>query len=618
MKILYNFLCTLLVLPFLMPVVAQTYDQVDDIVSSATFDGNLMINMNDLAPPFIISGDGLILCSNAKLYDYLFHAGVPDGQTINWYADAAGTVLLASDSDTYTPYDENSNLVGGTYYAQAVDPINNFVSSELTPFTLNIQPLATFEVTSIVCSADETTYIVNFIGDATVSSSAGTVVGNQIIDIPITDFVQISIEDPNCSSIPLAYAFTPPDCNCAIEAPFIISGDGLILCPDAQLFDYLFHAGVPDGQTINWYADAAGTELLSSDSDTYTPFGENGHLVGGTYYAQAVNSFNNCVSDELTPFTLNIQPLDECGEPPIAVCDCAPSYVPVCGVDGVTYSNECVATCEGVEILYDGPCEQNPANVCEVNIKMFLQGALIGSADGLMRDDLRVQNLLPLSEPFTTLPYFTHLGGGGETVSSSVFNVAGVNAITDWVFLELRDELNNLVATHSALLQRDGDVVDVDGVSPVTFNVPNGNYHVCVRHRNHLGTMTADALIISSDAASMVDFSSVATYGEQAQFAWDNINALWAGHTDNTGFINFQGSNNNVNNLFFGVLTAPNNENYIPNYIYEGYHEGDINMDGRLIYQGASSDVNHIFFTTLQHPGNTNFISNFTIYEQMP
>ncbi|MBK9336210.1 MAG: hypothetical protein IPM98_06340 [Lewinellaceae bacterium] len=58
------------------------------------------------------------------------------------------------------------------------------------------------------------------------------------------------------------------------------------------------------------------------------------------------------------------------------------------------------------------------------------------------------------------------------------------------MFLELRDAVNPalVLATRSALLQRDGDVVDVDGVSPVVFGVVSGqDYYPTVRHRNHLG-----------------------------------------------------------------------------------------------------------------------------------
>jgi|GEM_PF-4796029 len=107
-------------------------------------------------------------------------------------------------------------------------------------------------------------------------------------------------------------------------------------------------------------------------------------------------------------------------------------------------------------------------------------------------------------------------------------------------------------------------------------------------------------------------------FNELTDNADGSTNTLWAGHTNNTGSISFQGLNNNINSLFFEVLTAPNNTSNVTNYIYDGYNEGDINMDGSTIYQGNNSDANSIFFTTIQHPQNNNYIANFTIFEQMP
>lgn len=125
-----------------------------------------------------------------------------------------------------------------------------------------------------------------------------------------------------------------------------------------------------------------------------------------------------------------------------------------------------------------------------VDVKALLKGAM-GSS--IMNDNLRTAGLIPTQEPFSALGY-TYVGGGGESIGAAVLNVTGNNAIADWVIIELRDKTseNTVLASRAALLQRDGNVVDLDGTSPVAFDCqPVDDYYVALRHRNHLGVMTA-------------------------------------------------------------------------------------------------------------------------------
>ena len=208
--------------------------------------------------------------------------------------------------------------------------------------------------------------------------------------------------------------------------------------------------------------------------------------------------------------------------------------------------------------------------------KVFLQGAY---ASGSMSDNLRSGGVLPTTEPYTGLGY-TQVGGGGESITSEVLNVTGTNAIVDWVFLELRDKNDSsvVVRTQSALLQADGDVVGLDGTSPVTFpGLAQDEYFLQLKHRNHLGvrspgTMTIARIETSHDFttglsqawdksgpvnAAMVDVSGNGT-----------VYALFTGDVNADQFINatdFQGTSN---------LVSPNQFNV--------YNIGDLNLDANL------------------------------------
>ncbi len=178
-----------------------------------------------------------------------------------------------------------------------------------------------------------------------------------------------------------------------------------------------------------------------------------------------------------------------------------------------------------------------------VDVSVFLEGPYAGS--GTMDDDLRAGGDIPTTEPFTGLANFTHVNdGGGETVMPAVLAVTGNNAIVDWVFLEVRDAttLTTVISTRSGLLQADGDVVDVDGTSPVEFtNLQPGSYYVVVNHRNHLEIMTPGALPLSRTPYPH-DFTTGAAYGNLSGNVQKNLGGgefgMYEGDVNNDGVIN--------------------------------------------------------------------------------
>jgi hypothetical protein len=225
-------------------------------------------------------------------------------------------------------------------------------------------------------------------------------------------------------------------------------------------------------------------------------------------------------------------------------------------------------------------------NQVSVALTVKLEGPL-DQATGIMNDPLRTGGLIPASEPYTALGYAQVGGGGGETLASNVLTVSGNDAIVDWVRVELRSQAspNVVVATRQALLQRDGDVVATDGVSPVQLGVGAGNYHVAVRHRNHLGAMTATAIVLGSSPTA-IDLTSVATatWGTDARKPVGPFMALWTGNALQDPSLKYTGSSNDRDPILQVVgSTTPTNT-------VAGYQGVDVNMDGVVKYTGSGND----------------------------
>ena len=178
---------------------------------------------------------------------------------------------------------------------------------------------------------------------------------------------------------------------------------------------------------------------------------------------------------------------------------------------------------------------------------------------------------------------------GGETILPSVLNTTGGNAIVDWVLLELRDSQapSLILSTRAALLQRDGDVVDIDGVSAVTFSMPAGSYDVAVRHRNHLGVMTQQAISLGTFPTSIdlrTSATSLYSVGSAAEKTLGSVQLLWAGNTHIDAELKYTGQANDRDPILVRLSgSAPNNT-------YTGYVQEDVNLDGVVKYTGARND----------------------------
>ncbi len=122
----------------------------------------------------------------------------------------------------------------------------------------------------------------------------------------------------------------------------------------------------------------------------------------------------------------------------------------------------------------------------QADVKTILQGAWNGTS---MNTTLRNNNLIPLAQPYATAPYnITGLNYAGTESRTTL----PANAV-DWVLLELRSTPAGAAVGRSVgIVLSNGTVVDGFYDGPVEFqNVPDGDYYVIIKHRNHLAIMSA-------------------------------------------------------------------------------------------------------------------------------
>ena len=231
------------------------------------------------------------------------------------------------------------------------------------------------------------------------------------------------------------------------------------------------------------------------------------------------------------------------------------------------------------------------------------------SSTTLMKDDLRILNLIPTQEPYTALAYpFIH--GGNEIIDPLELTESGNQAIVDWIVIELRSSSDpyNIVSSQAGIILRNGEICNPQRKPLLFDDIPLGNYHVAVQHRNHLACMTSESMNLSSGDV-LIDFTGTpqSVYGTNArkQLAI-NIYGLWPGDANRDGLIRYNGAANDKNSILsqVGLSSA--------NTVIQSYDSNDVNMDGSIKYNGANNDKNMI----LSQTGLTT--PNEIITEQIP
>ncbi len=178
------------------------------------------------------------------------------------------------------------------------------------------------------------------------------------------------------------------------------------------------------------------------------------------------------------------------------------------------------------------------------NVTAFLRGPWNGTT---MNTSLNSAGMIPLSQPYNTTPF-------NYTGTESVGSIPNAN-IVDWVLVEHRKPATGLPADASSatitgrkagFLLSNGTVVDLDGVTPISFDITKqGSSFMVIRHRNHLGVLS-NAVPSNATGTFANNFSLLANSYKATGAASDPVvllsggtkYGLWAGDANKNGAVN--------------------------------------------------------------------------------
>lgn len=223
-----------------------------------------------------------------------------------------------------------------------------------------------------------------------------------------------------------------------------------------------------------------------------------------------------------------------------------------------------------------------------------LLGGPYDDATDLMHDSLRVLHDVPLVEPYSAAGLAPVGPQEGSALRPMALDVSGNDALVDWVYIELRDPVDPgvIMAARPAMLQRDGDVVDVDGVSPVRIAANPGDYRIALRHRNHLPVMTLDVVHVAREGTTLdLTDGSVALHAPNGQWMRDGRALLWPGDVTGSGEVKYTGTGNDRDPVLIAIGGT------VPTATIGGYLPADVNLDGTVKYTGVRNDRDAILIT---------------------
>jgi len=251
----------------------------------------------------------------------------------------------------------------------------------------------------------------------------------------------------------------------------------------------------------------------------------------------------------------------------LSISNCYPQSLPGGGYQGGIYGG--------------GGDEKAQNHGFMLDINVYLEGAFDVSNLNTHLNDV---GLLPLNQPYDNPPWSYP---GTESVG------AIPNAdIVDWLLVELRDASDavsaipsTIVEKQAVFLKKDGSIVGLNGTSMPIFNETiNQKLFVVIRHRNHLGIMSANALTsVGGPIAGLYEYDFTTAMGMAYMNGQKGLNGtvygMYASDADANGKIELNDKS----------------VDWSGNAGEQGYLNTDFNMDG----QADNPDKNETWLNNL-------------------
>jgi hypothetical protein len=547
----------------------------------ADLTGSAVVTINPL-PTGVVSGSTTICSGGTTEVSVALTGTQPWNLT---YTD--GITSTPISNITTSPYVITVSTAG-TYMLTALSDATTCEGtfSGSAAIGVRLAPDAPIASNQIVCEQAPIQTIIATATGGTITwynaASNGTLVSNPTLNTvgSITYYAQAS--DGTCSSLTRTPVILT--INAAPAAP---TASNQTVCSNGSPTQTL--TATATGGTIIWYNAASNGSIVPP-----TQVG-----VGiSTYYAEASNGTCSSLTRTAVTLTINALPTASIAYSNIPYCinrggtvsviqtgQIGGTYASTSGLDinsltGEIYLATSAAGSYSVTYTFtNGTCSNTATasatlRVCvEVEAKVFLSGPLNTNGTA-MNNALETKNLLPLTSPF----------GTGET--ATIVTSATNDGIVDWVKLELRSSSTptDIIATRSALLKTNGDIVDIDGISSVLLNAVPGTYHLAVRHRNHLSIMTEMAQTTNT-AILIYNFVTSPTYGTNAQRMIGASKAMWGGDASGNNMLLYTGSGGGTNDRQTILIALAGNIQ-----VLNTYNSADTNLDGNILNSGAGND----------------------------